>query len=66
MNAYELAKRLFPWGPVLFGIGFFAPTIAQLLDQAELAPPFRLTTLQTGLIAGLVLGTVAKLRGRWI
>jgi uncharacterized membrane protein YdjX (TVP38/TMEM64 family) len=62
----ELLKKAYAWGPLLFGVGFVAPVIAQTLDATSVAPPLGLTTVQTGLVTGVLLGTVAKLRGRWI
>ena len=66
MTPIQLLKKAYAWGPLLFGIGFVAPVIAQTLDATALAPPFELTTVQTGLVAGILLGSIAKLRGRWI
>lgn len=66
MNSVDLIRKIFEWGPLLFGIGFVAPLVAQSLDAAEIAAPFGLTTLQLGLAIGIVSGTVAKLRGRWV
>lgn len=66
MTPIQLLKKAYAWGPVLFGIGFFAPVIAQTLDVTAVAPPFGLTTIQTGLVTGILLGSIAKLRGRWI
>jgi len=66
MIPIELLKKAYAWGPVLFGIGFVAPVIAQTLEATAVAPPLGLTTIQTGLLAGVLLGSVAKLRGRWI
>ena len=62
----NVLKALGPWGPVLFGIGFLAPLIAQILERADVALPFGFTPLMVGLIVGPALGLAAKLRGRWI
>jgi hypothetical protein len=62
----KLFQAIGPWGPVLFGIGFLAPLIAQSMEAMEIAPPFGLTFIQTGLLIGTGLGFAAKLRGRWI
>lgn len=59
-------RKLAPYGPIFFGIGFVAPVVAQAMDTASLSAPGGLTTLQFGLIVGLTTGTIAKLRGRWI
>jgi hypothetical protein len=66
MAVEELLKRLFAWGPVWFGLGFVAPVVAQTLDAGSLEAPLALSSLQFGLAVGLVLGVVAKLRGRWV
>tara|TARA_R110000868_G_scaffold69491_2_gene204550 strand:+ start:1905 stop:2102 length:198 start_codon:yes stop_codon:yes gene_type:complete len=59
-------KALGPWGPVLFGIGFLTPLIAQIIERAGATPPLGLSPLVMGLIVGPALGLAAKLRGRWI
>jgi hypothetical protein len=64
--AGAILKALGPWGPVLFGVGFLAPLIAQLIERAGATPPLGLTPLATGLIVGPLLGLAAKFRGRWI
>ena len=66
MTSIQLLKKAYAWGPLLFGVGFVTPVVAQTLDATSVAPPFGLTTLQTGLVAGILLGSIAKLRGRWI
>ena len=53
-------------GPVLFGVAFMAPLIAQSLDALAAPSLPGLSHLQFGLIAGLVLGVVAAFRGRWV
>lgn len=53
-------------GPILFGVAFIAPLIAQSLEAASLPAPFGLEALHFGLGTGLALGVVAALRGRWI
>jgi hypothetical protein len=62
----EFVSRLKDSGPVLFGIGFMAPLIAQSMDAASLSAPLGLSNIGLGLILGVFLGTVAKWRGRWI
>ncbi len=66
MNVRQMLRKAFAWGPVFFGIGFVAPLVAQTLEATATAPPLGFTAIQTGLVVGIVLGTVAKLRGRWI
>lgn len=62
----KVLQAIGPWGPVLFGIGFLAPLIAQSMDAMGIAPPFGFSFIQTGLLIGTGLGLAAKLRGRWI
>ena len=52
--------------PLLFGIGFLAPVIAQGLDAAGLAAPFGLGALTFGLIIGGAWGLFATVTGRWV
>ena len=53
-------------GPILFGIAFLAPLIAQSLEAASLGAPFGLAPLHFGLATSLTLGVIAALRGRWV
>ena len=62
----NLAKQAFRWGPLLFGIGFVAPLIAQSMDATSMEAPAGLSSLQLGLLVGIVWGTIARFRGRWI
>jgi len=62
----EILRVLFAWGPLWFGVGFVAPVLAQSMDRFAVTPPMGLTTMQAGLVAGLLLGSVARLRGRWV
>lgn len=59
-------KKLFPWGPLFFGIGFIAPLIAQSLDASSLSLPIGLSNLQFGLAVGASWGLLTKYRGSWI
>lgn len=59
-------KAVFWFGPLIFGIGFFAPLIAQCLVALNVSPPFDLTPLQTGLIVGGGYGLFAQIKGSWI
>lgn len=61
-----LIRLLMTLQPLLFGIGFLAPLIVQVINRAGLTPPFGLTPLAAGLILGSTLGTIANLRGSWI
>jgi len=62
----RLLMALFQGMPFLFGIGFVAPLIAQLLER--MVPGT--TQAQWPLVAGLAIGgswgVAANLRGRWI
>lgn len=53
-------------GPVLFGVAFLAPLIAQSLEALSWPTPFGLEPIHFGLAMGLSLGTVAAFRGRWV
>ena len=53
-------------GPILFGVAFLAPLIAQMIEEAALSAPFGLAAIHFGLMTGLTLGVIAALRGRWV
>ena len=59
-------ERLADYGPVLFGIGFVAPLTAQSMDAAAISAPLGLSNIAFGLILGVSMGAVAKLRGTWV
>lgn len=52
--------------PLIFGIGFFAPVIAEGFRAVEIAAPFGLAPLTFGLLVGGVWGLFATLSGRWL
>jgi len=62
----SIIKTIFQFGPLIFGFGFMAPLIAQIIDRAQWSLPFGITPLVAGLTAGGVLGIAAQVRGRWI
>jgi hypothetical protein len=62
----QVIKTVFFFGPLLFGLGFLTPLIAQVITTMAWTPPFGLTPLVTGLILGGGLGLLAQIRGRWI
>ncbi|HCX68540.1 hypothetical protein [Parvibaculum sp.] len=62
----KLLQAIGPWGPVLFGIGFLAPLIAQSMEALHIAPPFGLPSIATGLAIGTLAGLIAKYRGSWV
>ncbi len=59
-----------PWltaaGPILFGVAFLAPLIAQSLEAMRVPAPLGLEPIHFGLGLGLSMGIVAAMRGRWI
>jgi hypothetical protein len=59
-------KQLFHWMPLLFGIGFIAPLIAQSMALWEIDAPLGMSRLLFGLVIGAPWGLYAVLRGRWI
>ena len=61
-----LLRYLFAVGPLLFGIGFLAPLIAQSLSALGWSAPFGLAPLAFGLLLGGTLGLIANVRGRWV
>ena len=59
-------KLLFHWMPLLFGLGFIAPLIAQTMALWAIPAPFGLSRILFGLAIGGPWGLYAVLRGRWI
>ena len=59
-------QRLKPWGPLFFGLGFFAPLIATLITRSGLEPSFGLPPIWLGVALGGAWGLYAKFRGSWI
>ena len=59
-------KHLFHWMPLLFGIGFIAPLIAQTMALWDIAAPFGMSRIVFGLAIGAPWGLYAVLRGRWL
>jgi hypothetical protein len=59
-------KHVFHWMPLLFGVGFIAPLIAQTMAYWEIAAPFGMNRLLFGLLIGAPWGLYAVLRGRWL
>ena len=59
-------KSIFYFGPLIFGFGFLAPLISQMIQAMSWTPPLGLTPLMTGLIIGGTLGLIAQIRGTWI
>lgn len=59
-------RSIFAFGPLLFGIGFLAPLIAQSMTALAWSAPFGISTLVFGIVVGTTLGAVATKRGRWV
>ena len=66
MKIVAALKEVYKWGPLLFGVGFIAPLIAQSLDAASATALLGLSNLQFGLAVGATAGMIAKVRGSWI
>lgn len=62
----QTLRAIFAIGPLIFGVGFLAPLVAQTLLRTGWSAPFGLTPLVFGLIVGGGLGLLAQLRGRWL
>lgn len=62
----RLLTALFQGMPFVFGIGFVAPLIAQLLERVIPGAAQAQWPLAAGLAIGGSWGAVANLRGRWI
>ncbi|MFT7305841.1 MAG: hypothetical protein ACI9P7_001105 [Candidatus Azotimanducaceae bacterium] len=65
-----MIKRLITWyfSPLLFGIAFVGPLIAQVLLRVtpDVAAALPVSNLVLGLSIGLVLGGIAQTRRSWI
>lgn len=59
-------KGLFHWMPFLFGIGFIAPLVAQVMLRFDIATPLGLSPIMVGLLIGAPWGLVTVMRGRWL
>lgn len=57
---------LFKIMPLLFGLGFLAPLIAQSLAMTGWTLPGGIAPLAVGLVIGGVWGGIATLTGRWL
>lgn len=65
-EAKGVVATLVHLGPVLFGLGFLAPLIAQSLDALGLEVPIAPSNLAFGLVVGGLGGVVAMRRGSWV
>ena len=52
--------------PLLFGLGFLAPLIAQVIGLVGWTPPGGLPPIALGLAVGGIWGGYAVWRGRWL
>lgn len=59
-------QKFFAIMPFLFGIGFIAPVIAQVMTVAGWEAPFGMERIVFGLVIGASWGLYATIRGRWI
>lgn len=59
-------QKLFAIMPLLFGIGFIAPVIAQLMSSLGWSAPLGMERIVFGLLIGSVWGLYATIKGRWI
>ncbi len=59
-------RQLFAIMPFLFGIGFIAPLIAQLLAASGVEDVWGINPLAIGLAIGGAWGLYANIKGRWI
>ncbi len=59
-------KTLITWffSPLLFGLAFMAPLLAQILDRMDVTLP--IANIWIGLALGLGLGLMAQFRGSWL
>jgi hypothetical protein len=59
-------QYLFRWMPLIFGVGFIAPLIAQTLAACGWDGPFGFSRIAFGLMIGIPWGLYAVLQGRWL
>ncbi|NCP17616.1 MAG: hypothetical protein GW855_00435 [Erythrobacter sp.] len=59
-------QKLFSIMPLLFGIGFIAPVIAQVMTMWGWDAPFGMQRIVFGLLIGALWGLYATIKGRWI
>ena len=62
----KLVGLVLHYKPLIFGIGFLAPLIAQMIERAGLTVPYGIAPLAAGLVIGGLWGAHAQFRGRWI
>jgi hypothetical protein len=59
-------ETLFFMMPLIFGIGFIAPLLSQLIVTAGLADRIMVPPLLAGLVFGGAWGAYATWKGRWL
>ena len=62
----KLVGLILQYMPLIFGVGFVAPLIAQIIERAGWTLPFGIAPLAAGLVIGGLWGAHAQFRGRWI
>jgi hypothetical protein len=62
----QILMGVFRIMPLLFGLGFLAPLLTQIIERAGWASPAGLSPLVLGLAVGGAWGGFATLRGRWL
>jgi hypothetical protein len=62
----KLVGLVLHYMPLIFGIGFLAPLIAQVVERSGLTLPYGVAPLAAGLVIGGLWGAHAQFRGRWI
>ncbi|QTD57943.1 hypothetical protein [Parasphingorhabdus cellanae] len=59
-------KNILHFMPLIFGIGFLGPLLAEIVQALGWHTPLGLAPLTLGLIIGGAWGGFAQFRGRWI
>lgn len=53
------------FSPLVFGFGFLAPLLSQILAASPMNMPFGMPNIVIGLVIGGAWGLLAQLRGSW-
>lgn len=59
-------KNILHFMPLIFGIGFLGPLLAQIIQMLGWHAPLGLSALALGVTIGGFWGIIAQVRGRWI
>jgi len=62
----QAIAKLFAVMPFLFGIGFIAPLVAQLMAYSGIEEPLGMSRVAIGLLVGGAWGLYATIKGRWL